>query len=166
MERYAEGFVDNGYEDFETVKQMGRADLETVGVADYHMEYMLSAVAVLQQKARAYWLVDFFSRPFTCFFGKWCCYISLFIFWSVLYAKVPVLIRICHLVAKFSIFSKFQKHTVGSNLQTNIEYFFNALLQIIKLFCKKTILKFSENIRETFFIFEFWRKKTTLTRFK
>ena len=79
MERYAEGFVDNGYEDFETVKQMGRADLETVGVADYHMEYMLSAVAVLQQKARAYWLVDFFSRPFTCFFGKWCCYISLFI---------------------------------------------------------------------------------------
>ena len=68
MERYAEGFVDNGYEDFETVKQMGRADLETVGVADYHMEYMLSAVAVLQQKARAYWLVDFFSRPFSCFF--------------------------------------------------------------------------------------------------
>jgi hypothetical protein len=53
MERYVEGFIDNGYEDFETVKQMGRADLETVGVADYHMEYMLSAVAVLQQKVYA-----------------------------------------------------------------------------------------------------------------
>ncbi len=50
MERYAEAFVDNGYEDFETVKQMGRPDLETVGVADYHMDYMLTAVAVLQQK--------------------------------------------------------------------------------------------------------------------
>ena len=80
MERYAEGFVDNGYEDFETVKQMGRADLETVGVADYHMEYMLSAVAVLQQKARAYWLVDFFSRPFTCFFWQMMLlYISLYL---------------------------------------------------------------------------------------
>ena len=80
MERYAEGFVDNGYEDFETVKQMGRADLETVGVADYHMEYMLSAVAVLQQKARAYWLVDFFSRPFSCFFWQMMLlYISLYL---------------------------------------------------------------------------------------
>ena len=125
MERYAEGFVDNGYEDFETVKQMGRADLETVGVADYHMEYMLSAVAVLQQKARAYWLVDFFSRPFSCFFLANDVAIYLSLSFGV-YAKVPVLIRICHLVAKFSIFSKFQKHTVGSNLQTNIEYFFNA----------------------------------------
>ena len=80
MERYAEGFVDNGYEDFETVKQMGRADLETVGVADYHMEYMLSAVAVLQQKARAYWLVDFFFSSIYLFFWQMMLlYISLYL---------------------------------------------------------------------------------------
>ena len=52
MERYAESFLDNGYEDLETVKQMGRADLETVGVADYHIDYLLTAVAVLQQKVK------------------------------------------------------------------------------------------------------------------
>ena len=109
MERYAEGFVDNGYEDFETVKQMGRADLETVGVADYHMEYMLSAVAVLQQKARAYWLVDFFLSSIYLFFLANDVAIYLSLSFGV-YAKVPALIRICHLVAKFSIFSKFQKH--------------------------------------------------------
>jgi hypothetical protein len=52
MERYAESFLDNGYEDLETVKQMGRVDLETVGVEDYHIDYLLTAVTLLQQKVK------------------------------------------------------------------------------------------------------------------
>jgi hypothetical protein len=52
MERYAESFLDNGYEDLETVKQMGRADMETVGVEEYHIDYLLTAVTLLQQKVQ------------------------------------------------------------------------------------------------------------------
>jgi hypothetical protein len=52
MERYAESFLDNGYEDLETVKQMGREDMETVGVEHYHIDYLLTAVTLLQQKVQ------------------------------------------------------------------------------------------------------------------
>ena len=33
---YAKGFVDNGYDDLETVKQIGPPDLDAIGVASLH----------------------------------------------------------------------------------------------------------------------------------
>lgn len=36
MDQYLQGFLDNGYDDFETVKQIGPPDLEAIGVASPH----------------------------------------------------------------------------------------------------------------------------------
>ena len=56
MERYLQGFVDNGYDDFETIKQIGIPDLEAIGVTDlHHQAFLLDAVRVLREQG-AVWV--------------------------------------------------------------------------------------------------------------
>ena len=56
MERYLPGFIDNGYDDFETIKQIGIPDLEAIGVADlHHQAFLLDAVRVLREQG-AVWV--------------------------------------------------------------------------------------------------------------
>ena len=51
-----QGFIDNGYDDFETVKRMGGEDLLAVGVTDLqHQTFILEAVRVLREKG-AVWV--------------------------------------------------------------------------------------------------------------
>jgi len=53
MESYLQGFVDNGYDDFETIKQIGQPDLEAIGVGDpHHRAFLLDAVKVLREQVR------------------------------------------------------------------------------------------------------------------
>ena len=52
---YARGFVDNGYDDLETVKQIGPPDLDAIGVASlHHRAFILDAVRVLREQERAF----------------------------------------------------------------------------------------------------------------
>lgn len=56
MERYLPGFIDNGYDDFETIKQIGIPDLEAIGVNDlHHQAFLLDAVRVLREQG-AVWV--------------------------------------------------------------------------------------------------------------
>ena len=53
---YLQMFVDNGYDDFETVKQVGLDDLAAIGVTDEgHQGFILEAVRVLREKG-AVWV--------------------------------------------------------------------------------------------------------------
>ena len=54
MDSYAQEFVDNGYDDLETVKKIGEADLDAIGVAaPSHRAFLLDAVKVLREQGRA-----------------------------------------------------------------------------------------------------------------
>ena len=56
MEHYLEDFIDNGYDDFETVKQIGLDDLAAIGVNDQqHRAFILDAVRVLREQG-AVWV--------------------------------------------------------------------------------------------------------------
>ena len=56
MDRYLQDFVDNGYDDFETVKQIGPEDLHAIGVSDgHHQSFILDAVRVLREQG-AVWV--------------------------------------------------------------------------------------------------------------
>ncbi len=56
MERYAQDFLDNGYDDLETAKQIGHADLDAIGVASpHHRAFLLDAVRVLREQG-AVWV--------------------------------------------------------------------------------------------------------------
>ena len=56
MEKYLTGFIDNGYDDFETIKQIGLPDLEAIGVTDpHHQTFLLNAVRVLREQG-AVWV--------------------------------------------------------------------------------------------------------------
>ena len=48
MDRYGDGFLDNGYDELETVKRMGEEDLVMVGVqkVDIYLTIYLSIVAL------------------------------------------------------------------------------------------------------------------------
>lgn len=51
MEQYAEEFIDNGYDDLETVKKIGPEDLEAIGVTStHHKSFLLDAVRVLRHQ--------------------------------------------------------------------------------------------------------------------
>jgi hypothetical protein len=51
MEHYAADFLENGYDDLETVKRMGVADLDAVGVSSAHDQaFLLDAVRVLREQ--------------------------------------------------------------------------------------------------------------------
>jgi len=52
---YSKGFVDNGYDDLETVKQIGPDDLDAIGVASLHdRAFILDAVRVLREQGAAW----------------------------------------------------------------------------------------------------------------
>ena len=51
MEMYSQEFVDNGYDDLETVKRIGGEDLDAIGVtAPSHRAFLLDAVKVLREQ--------------------------------------------------------------------------------------------------------------------
>jgi hypothetical protein len=48
---YGRGFLDNGYDDLETVKRIGPADLDAIGVLSaHHRAFLLDAVRVLKEQ--------------------------------------------------------------------------------------------------------------------
>jgi hypothetical protein len=50
---YGRGFIDNGYDDLETVKRIGPADLDAIGVLSaHHRAFLLDAVRVLKEQVR------------------------------------------------------------------------------------------------------------------
>jgi len=52
---YSRGFVDNGYDDLETVKQIGPEDLDAIGVLSlHHRSFILDAVRVLREQGAAW----------------------------------------------------------------------------------------------------------------
>ena len=56
LDQYSDSFIDNGYDDLETVKLIGREDLEAIGVTGHdHQDYLLSAVKVLKEQG-AVWV--------------------------------------------------------------------------------------------------------------
>ena len=51
--QYSRGFIDNGYDDLETVKKIGPADLDAIGVLSaHHRAFLLDAVRVLREQVR------------------------------------------------------------------------------------------------------------------
>ena len=49
--QYGRGFLDNGYDDLETVKRIGPADLDAIGVMSaHHRAFLLDAVRVLKEQ--------------------------------------------------------------------------------------------------------------------
>ena len=49
--QYKTGFLDNGYDDLETVKKIGPADLDAIGVMSaHHRAFLLDAVRVLKEQ--------------------------------------------------------------------------------------------------------------------
>ena len=51
--QYARGFLDNGYDELETVKKIGPADLDAIGVLSaHHRAFLLDAVRVLKEQVR------------------------------------------------------------------------------------------------------------------
>ena len=51
LEHYSRGFLDNGYDDLETVKRIGPADLDAIGVVSvHHRSFILDAVRVLREQ--------------------------------------------------------------------------------------------------------------------
>lgn len=53
--QYSKGFLDNGYDDLETVKKIGPADLDAIGVLSaHHRAFLLDAVRVLKEQGAAW----------------------------------------------------------------------------------------------------------------
>ena len=49
--QYAKGFLDNGYDNLETVKKIGPTDLDAIGVLSaHHRAFLLDAVRVLKEQ--------------------------------------------------------------------------------------------------------------------
>ena len=49
--QYSRGFIDNGYDELETVKKIGPADLDAIGVLSaHHRAFLLDAVRVLKEQ--------------------------------------------------------------------------------------------------------------------
>jgi len=53
--QYSKGFLDNGYDDLETVKKIGPADLDAIGcLSAHHRAFLLDAVRVLKEQGAAW----------------------------------------------------------------------------------------------------------------
>ena len=51
LEHYSKEFIDNGYDDLETLKRVGPADLDAIGVVSvHHRSFILDAVRVLREQ--------------------------------------------------------------------------------------------------------------------
>ena len=65
LEEYSEGFLENGYDDLETVKLIELADLVAIGVVrSDHQDYLLASVRILRERGAA-WVYLIFSQPNT-----------------------------------------------------------------------------------------------------
>ena len=54
-EEYSDSFIDNGYDDLETLKLIEKKDLEAIGVMKKdHQDYILAAVKVLKERGAAW----------------------------------------------------------------------------------------------------------------
>lgn len=52
---YSHDFLDNGYDDLETVKRIGPEDLDAIGVVSvHHRAFLLDAVRVLREQGAAW----------------------------------------------------------------------------------------------------------------
>jgi len=61
--QYARGFLDNGYDELETVKKIGPADLDAIGVLSaHHRAFLLDAVRVLKEQGAA-WVYLLLGAP-------------------------------------------------------------------------------------------------------
>lgn len=61
--QYSKGFIDNGYDDLETVKKIGPADLDAIGVLSaHHRAFLLDAVRVLREQGAA-WVYLLLGAP-------------------------------------------------------------------------------------------------------
>ena len=55
VEEYGDSFIDNGYDDLETVKLIERRDLEAIEVVDKdHQDYLLASVQILRENGAAW----------------------------------------------------------------------------------------------------------------
>ena len=55
IEEYTEQFIDNGYDDLETIKQMGEEDLKAIGIDNQKDEEMiLLSVKILREQGAAW----------------------------------------------------------------------------------------------------------------
>ena len=55
VEEYSNSFIDNGYDDLETVKLIERRDLEAIGVVKRdHQDYLLASVQILRENGAAW----------------------------------------------------------------------------------------------------------------
>ena len=55
VEEYSDSFIDNGYDDLETVKLIERRDLEAIGVVKKdHQDYLLASVQILRENGAAW----------------------------------------------------------------------------------------------------------------
>ena len=81
--QYSHGFIDNGYDDLETVKKIGPADLDAIGVLSaHHRAFLLDAVRVLKEQVRVTFLL------FSHFFSQFCK--NLFFLVSSLPSSTPL----------------------------------------------------------------------------
>merc|ERR1719334_629767 len=67
--QYSKSFLDNGYDDLETVKKIGPADLDAIGVLSaHHRAFLLDAVRVLKEQGAAwvYLLLGAAGQPGGC----------------------------------------------------------------------------------------------------
>ena len=62
VDEYSDSFIDNGYDDLETVKLIKRRDLEAIGVdLEDHQDYLLASVQILKENGGA-WVYLLFSE--------------------------------------------------------------------------------------------------------
>ena len=55
VDEYSDSFIDNGYDDLETVKLIERKDLEAIGVVKKdHQDYLLASVQILRENGAAW----------------------------------------------------------------------------------------------------------------
>ena len=55
LEHYSKEFLDNGYDDLETLKRVGPEDLDAIGVVSvHHRSFLLDAVRVLREQVKRY----------------------------------------------------------------------------------------------------------------
>ena len=62
VDEYSDSFIDNGYDDLETVKLIERRDLEAIGVVNEdHQDYLLASVQILKENGAA-WVYLLYSE--------------------------------------------------------------------------------------------------------
>ena len=131
---YSKGFIDNGYDDLETVKKIGPADLDAIGVLSaHHRAFLLDAVRVLKEQASHHSLSDN-----SCFPVKTChkalvspgsapdtLLSSWKIFWSLIVKIIWSLVMMIAIVTgdNHSFYSEKLKRNLFTKLTNNLIFF-------------------------------------------